>query len=161
MPVQFEKKLGYILHPVDLAINKLLALAGRDEARDFLDVHFTHDSILPFGAQIWAACGKDPGFNPVSLLEILRRRGKYHPEDFSRLHLARPIDLKDLKKNWLSMLASAERFVQIAPVDDIGCLYFSKKQKKFFQPESFSKDSDRVTHFGKPGGIIPRILVDK
>jgi hypothetical protein len=26
------------LHPIDLAVNKLLALAGRDEARDFLDI---------------------------------------------------------------------------------------------------------------------------
>ena len=26
-------------------------------------------------------------------LEILRRRGKYHPEDFARLHLVEPVDL--------------------------------------------------------------------
>ena len=38
LPVLEDEKAGYILHPIDLALNKLLALAGRDEARDFLDI---------------------------------------------------------------------------------------------------------------------------
>jgi hypothetical protein len=29
---------GYLLHDIDLAINKTLALAGRDEPRDFVDI---------------------------------------------------------------------------------------------------------------------------
>ena len=33
---------GYLLHPIDLAVNKLLALVGRDEPRDFLDIMFAH-----------------------------------------------------------------------------------------------------------------------
>lgn len=38
MPVIRVKEAGYQLHPIDVAVNKVLALAGRDEARDFLDV---------------------------------------------------------------------------------------------------------------------------
>lgn len=34
MPAEWREDVGYTLHPIDLAINKLLALAGRDEARD-------------------------------------------------------------------------------------------------------------------------------
>ncbi len=155
LPPLFAKSLGYVLNPIDLAINKILALAGRDEARDYLDVHSTHQNILPFGAQCWAACGKDPGFNPTSLLEILRRRGKYHEEDFKRLNLVKIVDLHEMKQAWLVMLSEAEEFVRLAPPEDLGCLYYSKKKKQFFQPVSFIKDNDRFVHFGAPGGVLP------
>jgi len=36
-PIEVEA-VGFVLHPVDLAINKVLALAGRDEPRDMIDI---------------------------------------------------------------------------------------------------------------------------
>src|SRR5262249_44234895 len=36
-PVLPDELFGYCLHPADLAVNKVLALAGRIEFRDFLD----------------------------------------------------------------------------------------------------------------------------
>ena len=63
------------MNPIDLAINKLLALVGRDEPRDYLDIHEAM-RVLPLGALCWAAAGKDPGFTPSMLLDLLRRRGK-------------------------------------------------------------------------------------
>lgn len=60
----------------------MLALAGRDEPRDFLDIFFIHDTILSIGALVWTAVGEDPGFAPQALLEIIQRRGKYQLEDF-------------------------------------------------------------------------------
>jgi hypothetical protein len=75
MPAQKSPEIGFVLHPVDLAINKVLALAGRDEARDFLDVIHTHETLLPLGALCWADCGKDPGLNPSSPLELSRPIG--------------------------------------------------------------------------------------
>jgi hypothetical protein len=156
MPVVFESDIGYMLDPVDLAINKILALAGRDEPRDYLDVIYTDKNILPLGAQIWAACGKDPGFSPDSLLELLKRRGRYHQEDFSRLHLSAPMDLRALKQQWLEALQSAESFLQLAPPEELGCLYYDRKEKKFVQP-GFDKNADVVTHFGRPGGVLPLI----
>ena len=70
--------VGYTLHPIDLAINKLLAVAGRDEPRDFLDIIDLHTRTLPIGALCWAGAGKDPGFTPFSLLEagITRRTSR-------------------------------------------------------------------------------------
>jgi hypothetical protein len=47
------------LHPIDLAVNKVLALAGRDEPRDLLDTLYQHREVLCLGALCWAACGKD------------------------------------------------------------------------------------------------------
>ena len=72
MPPIKNAEVGIVLHPIDLAVNKMLALACRDEPRDFLDILFIHDTILPLGALVWAAVGKDPGFTPQSLLEIIQ-----------------------------------------------------------------------------------------
>lgn len=50
---------------------RTLALAGRDEPSDFVDIVYIHEWILQLGALWWAAAGKDPGFTPRSLLELL------------------------------------------------------------------------------------------
>ena len=95
MPLVRDETGGQVLHEVDLAINKVLTLAGRDEVRDFVDILHALEHVLPLGAMIWAAVGKDPGFTPASLLEQLRRRGRYRPEDINRLALAAPFDLAE------------------------------------------------------------------
>jgi hypothetical protein len=158
MPVQQDPDLGYVLHPMDLVINKMLALVGRDEARDYLDVIDSDEKILPLGAQIWAACGKDPGYSPNGILEMLKRRGKYRDEDFKRLHLLQPVDLHKLKSTWILAIENAEAFVQERPFEEIGCLYFSKLQNKFFQPSKSTLMSELQIHRGKPGGVLPMIL---
>ncbi|MBL6989704.1 MAG: hypothetical protein ISR65_07995 [Bacteriovoracaceae bacterium] len=157
MPPEYIKEIGYRLHPIDLAINKVLALAGRDEPRDYLDVLIIHKTILPLGPLCWAACGKDPGFNPLSLLELLKRRGKYRPEDFTRLQLSKTVDIVDLKTNWLEALGEAENFITSANPTEIGCLYYSKKEKKFITPDVTKLSKDTVVHYGKLGGSIPSI----
>jgi hypothetical protein len=156
MPPVYEPETGYQLHPVDLAINKALALAGRDEPRDFLDIIYVHQEILPLGAVCWAAAGKDPGFTPLSLLELLRRRGKYRPEDFKRLQLTEPVKLEELKPLWLTALDSAAQFIGERPPDEIGCLYYSRKRKSFVAPTARRQD-DIVPHFGRPGGVLPKL----
>jgi hypothetical protein len=156
MPTVKDRDAGYILHPVDLALNKILALAGRDEARDFFDVLCIHDDILSLGALIWAAAGKDPGFTPMSLLELLKRRGHHRPEDFKRLRLAQAVELEPLKKKWLAALDEANRFLRNRPPDELGCLYYSPSLQRFVTP-GLDRSNDVITHFGRPGGILPRI----
>jgi hypothetical protein len=148
---------GYVLHPIDLAVNKVLALVGRDEARDFLDVMHVHETTLSLGALCWAAAGKDPGFTPALLLSLLRRRGRYHPEDFSRLRLREQADLPTLKSKWLGALEQAERFIAARPADEIGCLYYSRTEARFVS--DFADGDTQVTpHYGRPGGVLPRVL---
>ena len=164
MPPIKVPALGFVLHPVDLAVNKVLALAGRDEARDFLDVLHIDQEVLPLGALLWAAVGKDPGFTPLSLLELLGRRGKYQPEDFSRLHLVKAVDLRRTKTRWLAALDSARAFARERATDDPGCLYYSPAQKRFVAPASdtvvVSDDAPSadavVPHHGRPGGVLPQ-----
>lgn len=152
-PVKSERA-GFVLHPVDLAINKLLALVGRDEPRDYVDVHDAMDRILPLGAQCWAAAGKDPGYTPPLLLELLRRRGKYRPEDFARLALREPVDLPVLKRRWLAALDDAEGFVSTRDPDEIGCLYYAPAEEAFVEP---SPGQQVVPHFARPGGVLPLV----
>jgi hypothetical protein len=122
MPLVREPLGGLLLHPVDLAVNKVLALAGRDEARDFVDTLFVHERVLPLAGLCWAAVGKDPGFTPLSLLELLKRRGRHREEDVQRLNLALPFDLVASKQVWLEALSAAETFAVERPPEELGCL---------------------------------------
>ena len=152
MPPVRDGRFGYVLHPVDLAVNKVLALAGRDEARDVVDTLEFHRTLLGLGPLCWAACGKDPGYNPLSLLELLRRRGRVRPEDLERLALARPIELPAMKSEWLEALDSVEPFVESRSAEEIGCLYYSAAARAFVDPREVT---DAVPHFGRPGGVLP------
>ena len=157
MPVMRSEQYGYQLHPIDLATNKVLALAGRDEPQDLLDTVYLHQHVLSLGPLVWAAVGKDPGFSPLSLLELLRRRGKVRPEDLARLHLAEPIDLHTLKAEWLAALDGAETFVRVRPPEEAGCLYYAPHLERFVDPTHHDL-GPVVPHFGRPGGVLPRIL---
>ena len=157
MPTVRDDRVGFVLHPVDLAVNKVLALAGRDETRDVLDTLHLHRQVLVLGALCWAACGKDPGFSPLFLLELLRRRGRIRAEDLARLDLAKPVDLPELKREWLEALNSVEPFVESRPSEELGCLYYSASRRGFVDPREVD---DAVPHFGRPGGVLPRIVDD-
>lgn len=146
---------GFQLHPIDLAINKVLALVGRDEPRDFLDAMEAHRTLLPLGALLWAASGKDPGFTPLSLLALLQRRGKYRPEDFARLHLRTQPDLPSLKVEWLDALSTAEVFVRNRSAEQLGCLYYSPARHAFVGTLDEVQTPDVVPHYGRPGGVLP------
>ena len=158
MPLVKEELGGFLLHPVDLAVNKALTLAGRDEARDLVDVMYVHQNILPLGALVWAAVGKDPGFSPQSLIEQLRRIGRFRSEDIARLDLATPFDLQEAKQLWLSAIATAEAFVEHRPAAEVGCLYYAATRERFEEPSHLQDLASQglATHFGRPGGVVPR-----
>lgn len=93
-PLVEDSLMGLALHPFDLATNKVLALAGRLEPRDWIDVLHCDEKLQPFGFLVWSACGKDPGFNPRSLLaefpgSIGRRRPGQPPPACGRLRRRR------------------------------------------------------------------------
>ena len=150
---------GFVLHDVDLAVNKTLALAGRDEPRDFIDILFVHERVLPLSGLTWAAVGKDPGFTPLSLLEFLRRRGRHRTEEVERLHLAVPFDPVASKRIWLGALDDAEAFARSGPTDEAGCLYYSGELQRFTVPDQGQDllSQGLVQHFGTPGGVLPRV----
>ena len=158
MPAVRDELGGFLMHPVDLAINKTLALAGREEARDYVDTLYVHQHTLALGAIVWAAAGKDPGFSPLSLLEMLKRRGRPRAEEIARLDLATDFDLHEAKRIWLIALDDADAFVRSRPISEAGCLYYSTRLERFVVPNVAEADESIVAHFGRPGGVLPQVV---
>lgn len=152
-PVPLEG-IGWVLHPVDLAVNKVLALAGRDEPRDFLDTLFLHERVLPLGALIWAAAGKDPGLNPQMLLDLLKRKGHITAEELARLDLSAAIDIPSMRAIWRQALGEAQEWIDQRPPAESGCLYTDPKTGGLFAPDA---DEPATILRGKPGGVLPSI----
>jgi len=160
MPPVRDPLVGYLLHKIDLAINKTLTLAGRDEPRDYVDILFAHQRVLALAGLVWAAVGKDLGFTPLSLLEFLKRRGRNRPEEMARLKLAEPFDPVASKETWLAALGDADSFIRSRPTEETGCLYHSASAGAFVIPrpdEPLEAQGIRV-HFGAPGGVLPQLV---
>ena len=105
-PIERDPLLGWRLHPFDIATNKALALSARTETRDYVDIVELHES-LPLPPVCWAACGKDPGFTPLSLLKMMRRFAKIDPAKLEEIQ-ARALDPVQLKMAWIEMSDAAE-----------------------------------------------------
>ena len=84
-PLLHHEGFGLTLHPFDLATNKVLALVGRLEVRDWVDVISCDSLVQPLGYLAWAAAGKDPGFGPGAILEAAARSGRYSADEVGQL----------------------------------------------------------------------------
>lgn len=112
-PIERDPLLGWRLHRFDVATNKALALSARTETRDYVDIVELHRTY-PLAAICWAACGKDPGFTPLSLLRMMRRFARVDPAKLHEIR-ARALDPRELKAAWIAMSDEAEaKMVQVA-----------------------------------------------
>ena len=89
-PIERDPALGWRLHLFDAATNKALTLAARTETRDYVDI-VEFNRPFPLAAICWAACGKDPGFTPLSLLTMMRRFARVDPAE---------LELKESHRNF-------------------------------------------------------------
>jgi hypothetical protein len=120
-PLVEHDDLGLTLHPFDLATNKTLALVGRLEVRDWVDVLSCHSVLQPLGYLAWAACGKDPGFGPSGILEEASRSARYSREEVDALSFDGPApDATELAQRWRKALLEARRVVALLPPDRMG-----------------------------------------
>jgi hypothetical protein len=151
-PALKVEQFGYVLHPVDLATNKIMAAAGRREPRDIVDLVMIHHQILPLGAVAWAAVGKSLGFTPEGLINEIRRLARYTEADFRRVASNPPVNAADIMIRFRKALEEAEAFVVRLPTEKIGLLFL--KDDKIVQP-----DPDRLntytTHAGRRRGHWP------
>ncbi len=125
-PVERDQELGFRLHLADVTTNKALALAGRSEARDLVDVLYLHETYLSLGAICWAACAKDPGFTPEFLLQEMSRNANFRPEEFEVLSLARAFDPVAAKEAWLHAAREARALFDWLPAEEAGRLYLDE-----------------------------------
>lgn len=119
-PLVTDDVMGLALHPFDLATNKVLAMAGRLEPRDWVDTLSCDERVQPLGYLVWAACGKDPGFNPRSLLEAVARAHVSQVEmDALDFDGAVP-DAGRLARQWHEALETARAQCAALPVGMLG-----------------------------------------
>jgi hypothetical protein len=158
-PVEPDDELGWRLHFADAATNKLLALSGRAEPRDFVDAIYLHENYLSLGTLAWAAAGKDEGLNPRLILDLADRFARYRQSDIDSLHLATPFSLLDLKARWSIAIEEGRQLVEKLPVAEIGCLYLDPQTNSPVSPIPGSPYLDHlVRHYGSVGGSWPQVV---
>ena len=147
-----DEVFGYVLHPVDLAMNKTMAAAGRREVRDLVDMLTIHQTILPLGAVIWAAVEKAPGFTPEGLIAEIRRGSSYSSGEWRALMTSEPLDPAAITQRLRGALGEAEAFVMKMPTDKVGLLFL--KDGQVVQPDP-ARLQDYQTHAGQRRGQWP------
>lgn len=122
-PLIEDDLLGLTLHPLDLAANKVLAMAGRLEPRDWVDLLACHTAIQHLAYLTWAACGKDPGFSPEFILDAAARQ-HYPQAEINLLAFdGPPPSATSLGATWKTAIAEARAIIQRLPDETVGqCL---------------------------------------
>jgi hypothetical protein len=151
-PTVKDELFGYVLHPVDLSTNKVMAAAGRQKPGDVVDLIPIHEQILPLGAVIWAAVEKAPGFTPEGLIAEIRRNARYREEDLRAVATIEPLDPKTFYSRLHTILKEAEAFVARMPTEKVGLLFL--KDGKIVQPDPDHLD-EYTTHAGQRRGHWP------
>jgi hypothetical protein len=156
-PVESDPELGWRLNFWDGATNKVLALAGRQKLRDFLDCLHLHRKHLHLGALAWAAAGKDPGLTPEFILDWALRGNRFGPDDLAEVRWEAPLDWVATKQEWFGAVRDARALVERLPAQEMGCLYLDARGTPVC-PDPASPAFPRLTrHFGCLKGAWPQI----
>jgi hypothetical protein len=155
-PVEPDLDLGWRLNFWDAATNKVLALVGRQEFRDYLDAHYLHENHLHLGALAWAAAGKDPGLTPELIADWARRGNNFLLENLRDVRLSRPFDLVAGKKRWLEIWREAEALFEELPPEEMGCLYLDAAGNPMAPDPGSPSFAALTRHFGSVKGAWPR-----
>ena len=154
-PIEPDPLLGWRLHLFDMATNKALALSARSVTRDYVDI-VELDKTYPLESIIWAACGKDVGFSPMLLLEMMRRFARINPRQLETIQ-ARNLDPIELKKAWIAMSDRAEaeitRIADTMPETPIGVAFVNAADK----PGWIGQDTTLRVHHPSVRGCWPTI----
>jgi hypothetical protein len=162
-PLVSHDLLGLTLHPFDLATNKVLALVGRVEVRDFIDTLECDHQLQPLGYLCWAACGKDPGFTPQGLLENAARTTRYSAREIRALEFeGEPPDPAVLARRWHAALARAEEVVAALPPKLLGTCVLAADEALFRGDPSALRDAIARGKLrfreGSIGGAVPTFV---
>ncbi len=161
-PLVEDEELGLTLHPFDLATNKVLALIGRLEVRDWIDVIACDERLQPLGYLAWAACGKDPGFSPLGVIDHARRSSHYSADEIETLAFQGPLpDPADLSRRWSIALETALSVIGRLPPAHAGEAVLTSEGQPF-RGQADELDRSLATgevafHAGRLGGALPHI----
>jgi hypothetical protein len=131
----------------------------------WVDVLNCDRKLQPFGYLVWAACGKDPGYNPRSLLAAASRL-HYSQAEVDTLDFGgESPDAAALGKRWHTILATAGEICGLLPAKRVGtCI--ATKEGILFQgdPAALAKALQEhaiMYHEGRIGGSWPQVVARK
>ena len=162
-PLIEDPLMGLTLHPIDLATNKILAMAGRLEPRDWIDAIECCRTLQPLGYLVWAAVGKDPGINPEMLLADAARL-HYSQADIDTLDFgAEKHAVAALSVEWKQHIISAKQLVDMLPPDHLGACLLEKNASSLYAGSFEVLGSDLAAenilfHHGCIGGAWPVVV---
>jgi hypothetical protein len=150
-PIVPDRLLGWRLHRFDALTNKALAMGGRVETRDLVDLvsHANNDSLY---AVIWAACAKDPGFTPTLLLNQMQRNSRIDPAQLQEM--GADFQPTELKRHWIEISEIAGRELERAAAAGVepGIAFVDSQDKiGWFDTPGFNP------HRASLGGALPRV----
>ncbi len=128
-----DNDLGYIMHPADTAINKLIAASRRTTAaRDIVDVINIANHYCPLGPLVWAITAKPQGMTPSDTIQNIRKIGKgYADEQLTTIDMtadAEPFTRKRVHSELDPLLDAALEYVNdVAPLDFHDLLFVDKE----------------------------------
>jgi hypothetical protein len=164
-PLVEHELLGLTLHPFDLATNKVLAVAGRREPRDWIDALQCHEKLQTLGYLAWAAAGKDPGWGPLAIVEEAAR-ARYTAVELAAVAFDGPRpDVADLSMRWHRAVSEARTIVRALPAEHVGkCVLDSHQDLQRASPEALAGElkAGRVAfHEGRIRGAFPELRPDR
>lgn len=127
-PLVKDEEWGARLHQADLAVNKVLAAAGRSKARDIADLVAIGLNYCPLGPLISAAAGKPPNFSPRRTVDEIRRHALSIPaEEFAAVK-GLPLDWSAdfIRNEALRLIDLADTYIMSASPDLLGVLAINK-----------------------------------
>lgn len=154
---------GVVDEDVEAAVAGAQALVGRLEVRDWVDNLECSERLQPLGYLAWAACGKDPGFSPLSLVEHGARTARYSAEEVQMLAFAgSPPDAGDLSRRWHSQLEAPRSIVAALPAQEAGKCVIDQAGQLAREPASaLTGPLIQSLHFhaGSIRGALPQIRI--
>jgi hypothetical protein len=117
-----------------------------------------HERIQPLGCLIWAACGKDPGFSPLAIVEQAGRSGRYSAIEVAQLAFDGPVpDAAQLSRKWHLMLEQGRRLIEALPVEHVGECVLRSDGELFRGDETELRGAKLHFHPGSLRGALPKV----
>ena len=151
-PIEPDALLGWRLHRFDAITNKALALAGRSETRDVVDL-VANAVDYPLHAVAWAACAKDAGYTPLLLLGQMQRNARIDVAELRET--GAQIGPVELKQRWIELAAAARIEIgrAIAAAIEPGLAFLDRGRKNV----GWFDSAGAIPHRASLGGALPRV----
>jgi len=123
-PLVKDPDWGARLHQADLAVNKVLAAAGRSKARDIADLVAIGCLYCALGPLVLAAAGKPPNFSPRRSIDEIRRHTLSIPAEELTAVKGLPADwtAEFIRNEALRLTDLADKYIMAASPDLLGIL---------------------------------------